>query len=173
MRIHAMCRNARSGKGATIMTLNYWDPMREFANLRRELDRFFERTDNYWTFPFTRFSFLPGRAARAYPLLNISEDADNVYIEALAPGVDPQSLKVEVIRDQLSISGEKPAAVPDGKAEGYHRNERAAGRFVRTFTLPAEVEQDKVDAEYRDGLLTITLPKAEAAKPRQITVNMK
>ena len=77
-----------------------------------------------------------------------------------------------VLRNQLTISGEKPAESGEVKAENFHRSERASGRFVRTFTLPTEVDDKKVSAEYRSGILTITLPKAEAAKPKKITVSV-
>ncbi|MCL5271625.1 MAG: Hsp20/alpha crystallin family protein [bacterium] len=149
-----------------------WDPFRELDALRREIDRSLGFGDGGWRFPFSRFSFLPGRAARGYPLLNLSEDGDNFYVEALAPGIDLATLKVAVVRDQLQISGAKHEAGRDAKPEAFHRNERAAGRFVRTIALPAEVDEAKVKAEYNNGLLTITLPKHERAKPRQITVNV-
>jgi len=151
------------------------NPYREFDTLRREIDRLFESFDGgtFGEWPFSRVSFLPGRAARAYPLLNVSDDENSVYIEALAPGIDPDSLKITLTRDQLTIAGEKPPLPGDVKMESFHRNERSAGRFARTVTLPAEVADDKIKADYRDGLLLITLPKAEEAKPKQITVNVK
>jgi HSP20 family protein len=149
-----------------------WDPFRELDALRRELDRKLNLTNGGWHFPFTRFSFLPGRAARAYPLINLSEDENNYYLEALAPGIDPKSLKVSVVGDQLTISGEKPATGKDVPAEAYHRCERAAGRFVRSLTLPGEIDENKVKAEYQNGMLQITLAKHEQAKPRQISVKV-
>jgi HSP20 family protein len=113
--------------------------------------------------------FLPGRSARNYPLINLGEDKENVYVEALAPGVDAEKIELTVVRNTLTISGEKPA--PSGVSrEQFHRNERAAGRFVRTIELTTEVDPDRVEARYTNGLLVITMPKAEAAKPRQIKV---
>jgi HSP20 family protein len=102
--------------------------------------------------------------------MNVSEDADSVYADALAPGLDPDSLNISVMDNQLTVSGEKPGLGDGVKAEAYHRNERAAGRFVRTATLPAAVDQDKTTADYKNGLFSIVLPKAEKAKPKQITV---
>lgn len=155
------------------MALMTWDPLREMEALHREIDRLFDNMGvSQWTFPFTRFSFLPGRSSHMYPLLNMSQDADHIYVEALAPGLDPKSLKITVVRDQLTISGEKMRTSEEVKPEAWHRNERAAGNFVRTITLPMEVEDAKTKAEYKNGLLTITMPKAEAAKPKQITVNV-
>lgn len=146
-----------------------WDPFREMEALRREVDRAFT---NYlpgdgrgrWN-----VAFLPGRAARSYPLVSLGEDQDNFYVQALAPGLDPQALNLTVVRNVLTISGEKIGA-RDVPVESYHRSERAAGKFTRTVELPGEVKSEKVQAKYVDGLLTITLPKAEAAKPRQIKV---
>jgi len=94
-----------------------------------------------------------------------------VVEEALAPGVDPKSLELSVVQGSLTIKGEKPG-LAQVSAEAYHRNERAAGRFLRTIELPAEVEADKVRADYRNGLLLITLPKVEAARPRQIPLTV-
>lgn len=148
-----------------------WSPFREFEALRRELDRALSGQENAGS-PITRSSFLPGRAARAYPLVNVSEDKENLYIQALAPGVDPASFDVSVVRNHLSISGQKNPAGDGANADSFHRNERAAGRFVRTIDLPVEVEDKNVQAEYKNGLLTVTLPKAEAAKPKQVSIKV-
>ena len=145
-------------------------PFRELDALRREIERAF---DDYgtWRRPFSRTSFLPGASARAYPLLNVAEDKDAIYVEALAPGIEPDSLEITVHDGQLRIAGEKPA-IKDIKAEAYHRSERSAGKFVRTTALPTAVDSAKVTAQYKNGLLLITLPKAEEAKPKQISVNV-
>lgn len=146
-----------------------WDPFRELQALRRDIDRAIGAQGNGSP---ARGAFLPGRSARSYPLINLGEDKDNYYVEALAPGVDPQSFGINVLRNALTISGEKTHAGKDAKPESFHRNERAAGRFVRTVELPAEVDAAKVSADYRNGLLLVTLPKAEAAKPRKIEINV-
>ena len=152
--------------------MRMFDPFREMEALRREIDRAFGNVSpGAAPGGAGTVAFLPGRAARAYPLINLSEDRDNVYVEALAPGIDPQALNVTVVGNTLTLSGEK-SGLRDIAAEAYHRNERAAGRFVRTVDLPVEVDSDKVQAQYTNGLLTITLPKAEAAKPQQIQVTV-
>jgi len=144
----------------------------QFEALRREIDRAFDDAGlGRWRLPFSRMSFLPGRQARGYPLVNLIENEDSFVAEALAPGVDPASLNVSVMHDQLTLSGEKPTVSGDVKPEDYHRNERAAGRFTRSIRLPAEIDSSKVKAEYKNGLLLVTLPKAEQAKPKPVTVS--
>jgi HSP20 family protein len=146
-----------------------WDPFRDMEALRRELDRALTTYAPSGAAAQNGGAFLPGRSARAYPLVNLSEDSDNVYLEALAPGIDPDSLNLTVVRTTLTISGEKLS--PSGvAAEAFHRSERSGGKFVRSIDLPVEVNSDKVKAQYNNGLLMITMPKAEAAKPRQIKV---
>jgi HSP20 family protein len=148
-----------------------WNPWQGLDVLRRDIDRAFEDF-GFRTEPFSRAAFLPGRAARRYPLVNLHEDQDNVYIEALAPGVDPASLSLSVLRNVLTISGEKRRVPGDIKPEAFHRSERATGKFVRNIELPVEVDENKVKADYENGLLMVTLPKAEQAKPRQISVQV-
>lgn len=145
-----------------------WNPMEA---LRRDIDRAFHNAD-FSNEPFFRTAFLPGRAARRYPLINLAEDRDHIYIEALAPGVDPESINLAVMHNVLTISGEKRRHPEDIKPEAFHRSERAAGKFVRTIELPVEVDADHVKAEYKHGILMMTLPKAEAAKPKQISVSV-
>ncbi len=148
-----------------------WDSIRELDELRRQVERIFEDS-NAWRRPFTRFSFLPGIAARSYPLMNVAEDQNNVYVEALAPGLNPDTLEITVQDGTLRLSGEKSTINEDVKPEAYHRNERSAGRFVRTLALPVSVSNENVKANYKNGLLSLTLPKAEEAKPKQIQVTV-
>jgi HSP20 family protein len=86
--------------------------------------------------------------------------------------VDPESINLAVIRNVLTVSGEKRRHPEDIKPEALHRSERAAGKFVRTIELPVEVDADHVKAEYKHGILMMTLPKAETAKPKQISVSV-
>jgi HSP20 family protein len=144
------------------------DPWRQMEVLQRELERAFGGSQQQ---PQPSGAFLPGRSARAYPLMNMAEDADHYTIEALAPGVNPESIQITVVRNVLTVAGEKTP--PEGvQREQFHRTERAAGRFVRNIELPTDVDPDKVQARYTNGLLVLTLPKAEAAKPRQIKVSV-
>jgi HSP20 family protein len=137
------------------------------------MDRFLEDARPASRRPFSRISFLPGRAARAYPLLNVSEDSDGFEIHGLAPGVSPDTLDISITGNQLTIAGEKKPLPEDVQPEAIHRSERAGGRFLRTISLPSDVDSGKISAKYTDGLLRITLPKAEVAKPKKIKVSMK
>ena len=145
-----------------------WNPFTDMEALRQEIDRAFEQ---FRFEPSSRVAFLPGREPRRYPLINLLEDKENLYVEALTPGVDPQSLNVTVMQNRLTLSGEK-GGVGNIKPEAFHRNERASGKFVRTIDLPVEVDEGKIQAEYKNGLLVVTLPKAEKAKPKQISVKV-
>ncbi len=148
-----------------------WNLPNDMDALRREIDRAFESV-GFRPEPFFRTAFLPGRAARRYPMINLYEDQDTVYVEALAPGVDPASLELSVVRNVLTLSGDKRRSPEDIKPEAFHRSERAVGKFVRTFELPVEIDANNVKADYRNGLLIVSLPKAEQAKPKQIQVQV-
>jgi HSP20 family protein len=150
-----------------------FDILEEMAGMRREIERIMDEGGlSSWTFPFSRISFLPGRASHVYPLINISEDNNNFYVDALAPGLDPEALNVSVAADQLVISGEKKPLSKNFKSEYMHRSERAAGQFARSLSLSADVEGDHAQANYVNGVLKIVLPKVEAAKPKQIAVKV-
>jgi HSP20 family protein len=148
-----------------------WNPFGDMENLRREVDRAFEE---FGVSPASarRVAFLPGAGPRRYPLVNLLQDQEHLYIEALTPGIDPQSLNVSIMRNNLTLSGEKARVPGDIQPEAFHRSERSAGKFVRTFELPTEVDEEKIRAEYKNGLLIISLPKAEKAKPRQVEVKV-
>jgi HSP20 family protein len=112
----------------------------------------------------------PNSAAGVFPPVNVTQDNDRFYVRAEIPGIDPKQLSISAIRNRLLISGVREIPKEQERVS-YHRKERAEGTFDRSVTLPAEVDADRVDARYNDGILTVTLPKAEAAKPRQIKVN--
>ncbi len=145
--------------------LRFYDLLQEMDAFRRELEG-----ADYWRRPFSRTSFVPAIGARHYPMINLYGNKDNLYLEALAPGLDIDKLDLSITDDVLTIKGEKPAADEKVTPEEYHRSERGAGKFTRTIELNTPVDPDKVKAEYKNGLLLITLPKAEKAKPRQIAI---
>jgi len=103
-----------------------------------------------------------------FPLVNVWEDADAYHVEAELPGVVQEGLDVQVSHgNQVTISGERKTTVPEGS---WHRRERGAGKFSRVLSFPAPIAADKVEAKLESGVLHLTLPKAEEAKPRRITV---
>ena len=108
--------------------------------------------------------------AGVFPPMNITQDNDNFYVRAEVPGIKPDELSISAIRNRLSLAGRREIQ-REHERVSYHRKERAEGFFNRTVTLPTEINADKVDAQYGDGILTLTLPKAEEAKPRQIKVH--
>ena len=141
-----------------------WDLFQEMDMLRRELDQAFRGLGRN---PLST-SFLPGIGTGEYPRINVSEDNDNIYLEALVPGIDPKDMDVNLMQGTLTLSGERKPYEVEGKT--WHRRERGAGKFLRTIELPGTVDGSKVDAEYRDGVLCITLAKAQSEKPKRISV---
>jgi len=132
-----------------------WNPANELERIQREL--------GHLTRGFTREPM-----AGVFPLMNLTEDKDNYYVRAELPGIKGGDLEIQATGDSLTISGERKIS-EDANAT-YHRRERESGKFSRILTLPGEIDTDKVEATCVDGILTIRLPKAEASKPRQITV---
>jgi len=107
-------------------------------------------------------------AAGVFPPMNVSEDRDSYYVRALIPGIDAAQLNVSVVHQTIAVSGTRQS--PEEEGASYHRKERAEGAFSRSVTLPASFDGGRVHAKYVDGILTLTLPKPEAAKPRRVTV---
>ena len=138
------------------------EPFAEIARLRREMD----------TFSDLFFRGLPKSRefpAGVFPLINLTETKDNYYIRAELPGMKAGDIELQVIGRSLTIYGERK--IPsEGENVKYHRSEREAGKFSRIIGLPGEIDADKVQAKISDGLLTITLPKAEASKPKRIAI---
>jgi HSP20 family protein len=135
-------------------------PFEELERMRRQMD---------WLSGGIPRGLFGEPAASVFPLMNVTEDKDNYYLRAELPGLKADELDISVTGDTLSIAGERKLPAEDGKAQ-YHRKEREAGRFNRIVSLPAQVDPGKVEARCTDGVLTVTLPKAEVAKPKQIAV---
>ena len=146
--------------------MSRWTVWNELERMRSDMDRLLGQVGGVRPW---RLAFLPGSAARRYPLLNVDETDGGYRVVALAPGVEPGSFEVTVKENVLTVAGEK-RSTEGVKPEEYHRTERAVGRFVRSLELPSPVDPDKVKATYANGLLTIDLEKHAAAKPRQIPV---
>lgn len=141
-----------------------WPGFGRTLTLQDELDRLF---DSPWG-ELTRASQL---LSAWTPALDVDEDKDSFTVRAELPGMKREEISVSIHDGLLSITGERKA---EEKSEGtaVHRQERFYGRFERTVTLPAHIAPDKVKAQYKDGVLSITLPKTEEAKPKQIDVSV-
>jgi len=136
-------------------------PFTDFDQLRREMLRMFG--------PLPASDVSGEASAGVFPPMNVSHDDDNFYITAEIPGIQASDLAISALRNRLSISGKRE--IPrEHERVSYHRKERAEGSFSRTVTLPTDVAADRIEARYADGILMLTLPKAEEAKPRQIVV---
>jgi len=138
------------------------NPVTEWERMSREMNRLF---DAFTGLP----GFRPG-TAKVFPALNITEDKDHYYVRAELPGIKADEIDLQVNGRNLSISGERKIS-PEGENVRYHRRERDAGKFSRVVGLPGDVDADKVEAKMVDGVLTVTLAKTLAAKPKQITVH--
>ena len=112
---------------------------------------------------------VPGGARPAFPAFNAWEDEQALHVEAEIPGVPMDQLEITVQGDELTIKGQRPAR----QNEGWVRQERWHGAFERTVTLPVAIDAERVSASLENGVLTVTLPKAESAKPRRIQVSTR
>jgi HSP20 family protein len=133
----------------------------ELDRMRRYIDRLSE--SYFGGHPLGRVL-----SAGVFPALNLTQDKDKYYVRAELPGMKADALNIEVVGRNLTIAGERQIA-QDADVR-YHRREREGGSFSRIIGLPGEIDADKVGAEMVNGILTVTLPKAEAAKPKQIAV---
>jgi|UniRef100_A0A7V6A2V9 HSP20 family protein len=145
------------------MDLVQWKPFREVTRLRNEMDRLW---DEY---------FGPGRRALKpleeawMPAVDVSETADKITVRAEIPGMEAKDIDISMVGDTLTIKGEKKVEREE-KEENYHLVERSYGSFSRSIKLPAAADADKVDATYKNGVLTVVLPKKEEVKPRTIEI---
>lgn len=133
-----------------------WSPFAELRSLQRDMNRLFDGYEG-------------GTAMSRFPALNVWGNGENVVVTAELPGINAADLDINVVNNQLTIKGERKEDKP-AKDAVCHRCERGAGKFVRTVRLPFTVESDKVSAKYDKGVLTITLPRHEATKPKHIEI---
>jgi len=155
------------------MSLVRWNPARELAawpsdlfGIQREMNKMFNN--------FFRGDIQDEDSALMAwtPAVDIAEHDDEYLVKVELPGVNKDEVKITVESNILTIRGEKKQE-KEIKKENYHRVERSYGSFQRSFTLPTTVKSDKIDASYKDGILSVSLPKAEEAKPKQIEVKVK
>jgi HSP20 family protein len=146
-----------------MMVFRYRDFSYPIRQLRHEMDRLLTG--------FVRSPEAPWAGLRrGQPAVNVWEDADTLKIELEVPGVRSDQVDISVVGGELALKIQRPEVKQEGVT--YHRRERPVGSFTRVLRLPTEVEPDRVEAELRDGVLTISLPKAERAKPRKIEVSV-
>ncbi len=144
--------------------MSTWPGFGRLTDLRDEIDRLFEA-------PLAEIARGSQILSGWTPALDIHEDRDSVYVRVEIPGMKKEDINLSLHEGSLSISGERKQETSVENAEVY-RSERFFGCFQRTVTLPTPVAADKVKAQYKDGVLTVTLPKAEEAKPKHIDVNV-
>jgi len=141
-----------------------WPSLNRWANLRDDLDTLLE------------LPFLTGTSRQAQlfngwtPALDLYQNTDNVVAIVELPGMRKEDIEISLHDGMLTIGGERKEQTDEGQSAT--RTERSTGKFRRSITLPTRVDANKVNATYKDGLLTVTLPKAEEAKPKQIQVNV-
>jgi HSP20 family protein len=137
-------------------TSAWWtsEPVFEIRRLQRDVNRLF---GDYWA------------ESEPFPTFNVWTNSDEAVLKAEVPGVDPKTLDISANGDQVSVSGVRKAEEIE-KDVVCHRAERDTGQFTRTLRMPFPIETGKVSAKYRHGVLTVTLPRAEASKPRKIAI---
>jgi len=143
--------------------LTRWEPVRDMITLREAMDALF---DEAFTVPF-------GSTARMHlPAVDLYQTDDEVVVRATLPGIKADQVQISVTGDLLTLRGEFKEK-SDVKEKSYHMREQRLGSFERTISLPTSVVSEKAKAEFEDGILTISLPKAEEVKPKMITVKVK
>lgn len=141
-------------------------PLTRLSTLSDEVDRLFQT-------PFSGHNAGEHDSFAGWtPAVDLFQDKESVQLRAELPGLRREDIHVSLHEDVLTLSGERRQD-PSADERGNLRNERFFGRFERRFTLPVRVDAGRVSASYEDGILSVTLPKAEEAKPRQIEVNVK
>jgi len=133
-----------------------WSPFDELQSLQREMNRLFDGYESR-------------TAMSRFPALNVWGNEENVVVTAELPGLETDDLDISVVNNQLTIKGERKGEKPAEDAV-CHRCERDYGKFSRTVRLPYAVENDKVTAAYQNGVLTVTMPRHEATKPKRIEI---
>lgn len=148
------------------MSLRTWDPYRDFSTLRESVNRLFEEAYRGGERPTEMTS-------STWPVpVDIYETKDEIVVRVEVPGIDPKDVSISLTGDQLTIRGQREQ---EHEVEGrnYVRVERRFGNFMRSFTLNVPVQADQVRAKYREGILEVSLPKAEEVKPREIQVSVE
>ena len=145
------------------MALTRWDPFRDLSIMQERMNRMFEDAGRGWR------GDEPSATTTWSPAVDIYETDNEIQVQAELPGVDRKDISLNLEKNVLTLKGERRFE-KETKQENYHRIERAYGGFSRSFAIPAIVDDDKIRAEYKDGILRIALPKKEQVKPKQIQI---
>ena len=148
------------------MTITRFDPFRQLVRVQDRMNRLFEDALGR---PVEDADFFAGAWT---PAVDILENTNDIVLRAELPGMKPEEVDILIENNTLTLRGERKFEVNDDKTN-YHRRERTYGAFSRSFTLPSIVQQDKVTAEFKDGILQVSLPKKEETKPKQIAIKVK
>ncbi len=140
----------------------FWSPLRR---LQEDIDRLFEEPFGEWVAPARGFLEVWG------PAVDVYEDKEHVFVKAEIPGMKKEEIEVYMSDEKLSITGERKEEMEHEGAESYRR-ERYFGRFHRSIVLPAPIEAGKIEAHYKDGVLTVICPKTEEAKRKQVEIQV-
>ncbi len=143
--------------------LTRWEPVREMMTLREAMDRLFDDA-------FTRPIGMSGDSV--IPAIDLYQNADEVVVKAALPGLKAEDVEISVTADTLTLRGEFKHDT-EQKEVTYHIREHRYGMFERSVMLPTDVQTDKAKADFENGILTITLPKAESVKPKTISIKAK
>ena len=147
------------------MNLVKWNPLREMETFNSQLGNFFNE-------PFFLTSFFNDEASMGHwqPVVDIYDDKDRIVIKAELPGMDKKDIKVDLKDHILTLEGER-SYEHEAKEDHYYRKERVFGKFQRSFRLPVNLDPAKINADYKDGVLKIEIPKPEEEKPKKIAVH--
>jgi len=151
------------------MAIVRWEPFRDLVGLQERMNRLFDQSFRGISRGSAEEDWALGGSWA--PVVDIFEHQGNIVLKAELPGVDPKDVDVRVENNVLTLRGERKLDTEVDK-ESYHRVERSYGAFSRSFTLPTVVDTEKIQAEYKDGVLRVTLPKREEAKPKQISISV-
>jgi HSP20 family protein len=148
-----------------MMNLVRWNPWKEMSVLQNRLNHLFNE-------PFMRSGQEDDELSLGawYPAVDMFDNDDKIVIKAELPGMDKKDFSVDIKDRVLTLSGERNYE-NEAKEENYYRRERTYGKFKRAFHLPADVDADKIKADFKEGVLRVEIPKPEAQKPKQITVH--
>ncbi len=153
------------------MAIVRFNPVRDLLNVEREFSRMFRSMED--RFGLSKKEDVDDEYENAVwmPLTDIYEDKDDYKIKADLPGIKKDDVKISFSDGKLNISGERNQE-KETKDAKCHRIERTFGKYFRSFTLPKEIKEDKIKAEFKDGQLTVIIPKAEEVKPKEIDIKV-